>query len=155
MYASAMTVLERRDGEGGSYLDLAQCIVDHGARDSIVTDLEQLFRRVLFNVLVGNRDDHMRNHGFVREASGWRLAPAFDVNPSLSKLEHSLTLDGKFTQPSTGAVMATAELYRLTASRARSIFDEVRSALSGWREVAQQHGLGRLEVQRMERVIQA
>ena len=101
MYASAMTLLERRDGEeGASYLDLALFLQDKGAQGHIDEDLEQLYRRVVFNVMVGNRDDHPRNHGFIREASGWRLAPAFDVNPNLAKSEHSLTFDGKSAVPS-------------------------------------------------------
>jgi serine/threonine-protein kinase HipA len=51
-------------------------------------DLEQLFRRVIFNVAVGNRDDHLRNHGFIRELAGWRLSPAYDMNPNPAKSEH-------------------------------------------------------------------
>lgn len=79
MFASAMTLLERRDGQpGGSYLDLVEFIEDQGAQNCVAADLEQLFRRVVFNVLIGNRDDHLRNHGFIREATGWRLSPAYD-----------------------------------------------------------------------------
>ena len=95
MYASAMTLLEREDGAtNAGYLDIAEFIVNHGAQGYIGADLEQLFRRVAFNVLVGNRDDHLRNHGFIREPSGWRLSPAFDMNPNPNKIEHALTIDG-------------------------------------------------------------
>ena len=156
MYASAMTLLERRDGqEGGSYLDLAEFISDRGARNHIDEDLAQLFRRLLFNVLVGNRDDHLRNHGFIREPSGWRLSKAFDVNPSLAKAEHAITLDGKNTSPSVEPAMATAELYRLTNIQAQEVLAEVRQVLADWRAVADRNGLSRSEVQRMETVIQA
>ena len=156
MYASAMTLLERRDGqEGGSYLDLAEFIGDYGARNHIDEDLAQMFRRVIFNVLVGNRDDHLRNHGFIREPSGWRLSQAFDVNPSWAKAEHAITLDGKSATPSVERAMATAELYRLTPIKAQTILAEVRKVLADWRTVADQHGLGRSEVQRMETVVQA
>ncbi len=156
MYASAMTLLERRDGQdGGSYLDLAEFISDCGARSHIDEDLAQLFRRVLFNVLVGNRDDHLRNHGFIREPSGWRLSRAFDVNPSLAKAKHALTLDGRNATPSVQVVMATAELYRLTATQAQEVLAQVRKALADWRSEADRNGLGRSEVQRMETVIQA
>ena len=79
MFPSAMTLLERRDGAGGaSYLDLAELIADQGASKHVEEDLAQLFRRVVFNVLVSNRDDHLRNHGFLRVPSGWRLAPGRD-----------------------------------------------------------------------------
>jgi serine/threonine-protein kinase HipA len=156
MYASAMTLLERRDGQdGGSYLDLAEFISDRGARGHIDEDLAQLFRRVLLNVLVGNRDDHLRNHGFIREPSGWRLSKAFDVNPSLAKAEHALTLDGRNATPSVEAAMATAELYRLTTAQAQAVLAQVRKALADWRDEAERHGLARSEVQRMETVIQA
>lgn len=156
MYASAMTLLGKRDGEeGASYLDLAQFIMDEGAGKHVAQDLEQLFRRLVFNVLIGNRDDHLRNHGFIKEPSGWRLSPAFDINPSPVKAEHALTLDGVRAVPEVGRALGTAELYRLTAGQASCIEKEVREALSQWRTVADSVGLGRPEVQRMEAVIQA
>lgn len=156
MFASAMTLLERRDGQpGGSYLDLVGFIETQGARNYIDADLEQLFRRVVFNVLIGNRDDHMRNHGFIREATGWRLSPAYDMNPSPDKATHALTLDGHNAQPSLPAAVSCADMYRLSAMQAKSIVEEVQSVLAGWRDEAQLHGLSRLEIQRMESVIQA
>lgn len=154
MYASAMTLLERQDGgakaDGASYLDLAEFLANHGARDCIALDLEQLFRRVLFNVAVSNRDDHLRNHGFARARSGWRLAPAFDMNPSVAKAEHVLRLDGVSAQPDMEVVFRTARLYRVSPARAAQVRDEVRAAVSGWRTQADEAGLGRAEVQRME-----
>ena len=98
-FVSAMTLLERRDGEGGSYLEIAEFIQNHGARGVVEADLAQLLRRVLFNVLVGNTDDHLRNHGFVREATGWRLAPAFDLNPNPARRHHELRLDEASDEP--------------------------------------------------------
>ncbi len=78
-----MTLAGRHDHEDASYLDIARAIAELGAPAAIEEDLHQLFRRVVFNVMTANRDDHLRNHGFLRTAEGWRLAPAFDVNPSL------------------------------------------------------------------------
>ena len=69
-------------------------IADHGAPGRIRTDLAQLFRRAAFNVLTSHSDDHLRNHGFLRTGEGWRLAPAFDLNPVPGKPEHELSLDG-------------------------------------------------------------
>ncbi|WP_294769362.1 HipA domain-containing protein [uncultured Rhodoferax sp.] len=153
MYASAMTLLERQDGEaGGSYLDLAEFISDYGARHQVEADLHQLFRRVVFNVLVGNRDDHLRNHGFLRVPSGWVLSPAFDLNPSIAKAEHALTFDGKSAEPSITTVLSTAELYRLSDAHAQEILVDVQKAVAEWKAVASQLGLGRGEVQRMEAV---
>jgi serine/threonine-protein kinase HipA len=151
MFASAMTLLERRDGEGGaSYLDLAELIADQGASKHVEEDLAQLFRRVVFNVLVSNRDDHLRNHGFLRVPSGWRLAPAYDMNPSLEKHEHSLALDESSPEPRISTVVETAEFYRLTSKEAVRIVAQVRTAVSGWKATAQAIGLPRAEVQRME-----
>ncbi|MDR5757566.1 type II toxin-antitoxin system HipA family toxin [Caballeronia sp. LZ035] len=155
MYASAMTLLERQDGDAGaSYLDLVQFISDTGAQGHINEDLEQLFRRLLFNVIVGNRDDHLRNHGFIREPSGWRLSPAFDVNPNPYKADHALTLDGLNATPDVNAVMATAALYRLTDQRAEVVRKQVESAVAGWREEARRLSIPSFEVKQMENVIQ-
>lgn len=155
MFASAMTLLERRDGEDiGSYLDLAEFITDHGAQHHVAEDLEQLFRRAVFNVIVGNRDDHLRNHGFIREPTGWRLSPAYDVNPNQLKAEHSLTLDGVSAAPDVATVLKTAELYRLEPSRAEEIIEEVKAAVAKWRQAAEQIGCGREEVLRMKDVFQ-
>lgn len=152
MYASAMTMLEHRDGEdGASYLELALFLQDQGAQGHIDEDLEQLYRRVIFNVMVGNRDDHLRNHGFIREPSGWRLSPAFDVNPNLAKADHSLTFDGKSATPSLKLVKETADFYRCD-DRAQHIIDEVHTAVREWRQEAQRLGLPGIEIKRMESV---
>ena len=156
MYASAMTLLERQDGEAGaSYLDLAEFISDHGAKGHIDEDLAQLFRRLLFNILVGNRDDHLRNHGFIREPSGWRLSPAFDINPNTAKQTHALAIDSKNTEPDIRVAMDQAGLYRLDQKAAQSMLDEVRNAIADWRTEARKLQLPAVEVQRMESVIQA
>lgn len=155
MYCSAMTLLERRDGvRYGSYLDLVQAIEDFGPLGRVSADLEQLFRRAVFNVLMGNRDDHLRNHGFLREPTGWRLSEAFDVNPNLSKSEHALTLDGKSAEPDVLRVVATAEHYRLTPADAHRILADIRKELSSWKDMAQAHGLPGAEIKRMTAVIQ-
>jgi serine/threonine-protein kinase HipA len=76
-----MTLLGRSDGDEApaSYLDLAEVIARHGAHPA--RDLEELWRRIAFNVCVSNVDDHLRNHGFLLGESGWSLAPAYDMNP--------------------------------------------------------------------------
>ncbi len=154
MFVSAMTLLERQDGQAGaSYVDLAQLISDQGAQNHINTDLEQLYRRVVFNVLVGNRDDHLRNHGYLREKTGWRLAPAFDMNPNLYKHEHALTLDGNVAAPSMKAVRDTAEdYYRLTRAQANFIEKQVTDVVKEWQNRADKLGMPRFEVQQMAKV---
>lgn len=154
MFASAMTQLEFTDGQtGASYLDLAEFICDHGAQGHIKTDLEQLFRRVLFNIRIGNRDDHLRNHGFVRTATGWRLAPAYDVNPNPYKDAHALTLDGISQEPDVEIALAQADLYQLTTNQAKAILAEVDSSVKEWRQEAARSGLGDVEIGMMQRVI--
>ena len=83
-YASAMTLLGYTDGassnNGVSYLELVEFISQHGA--NVEKDLEELWKRIVFNVLISNTDDHLRNHGFILTQKGWVLSPAFDLNPN-------------------------------------------------------------------------
>lgn len=156
MFVSAMTLLERQDGESGaSYIDLVELLSDQGTQNNINSDLEQLYRRVVFNVLVGNRDDHLRNHGCLRTKTGWKLAPAFDMNPNPHKHEHALTLDGNVATPSLKAVRSTAvDFYRLTPARADTIEKEVIDVVKTWQERANKLGMSRMEIQQMSSVFQ-
>ncbi len=155
MFASAMTLLERRERDPeATYLDLAEFIANQGAPDRIAEDLEQLFRRVAFNVLIGNRDDHLRNHAFIREKNGWQLAPAYDVNPNPSKAEHALRLDDSSVIPDIEAVRRTADYYRLSGIAADTILNEVREAIGAWWGEAGQLGMSRMEIDLMGRVTQ-
>jgi serine/threonine-protein kinase HipA len=149
LYASAMTLTGRRDHEDASYLDIARAIAELGDPAAIETDLRQLFRRVVFNVLTANRDDHLRNHGFLRSARGWRLAPAFDVNPEPRKHEHALAFDDAQRAPDLEIVRETAQYYRLAAADADAIVDEVAAAVAGWRDLAGQAGLAGEELERI------
>jgi len=153
LYASAMTLLARSDGDAGSYLDIAQALQDYGDPATLRLDLEQLYRRVLFNAMIGNRDDHLRKHGFVRGDRGWSLAPAFDVNPNPDRDEHVLTLDQLSGAPNIATIRATKGLYRLGSSAAARIEKEVRAALAGWPEVAQQLGISRREIEQLATII--
>jgi serine/threonine-protein kinase HipA len=146
-YASAMTLLRKGQSEGTSYLELAQFLRAHGDAAQVDADLEQLFRRVAFNVAVGNRDDHLRNHGFVLGAAGWRLAPAFDVNPNIDKAEHVLNIDDADHRPSLQLVQSTAAFYGLEPSRARQILEEVVEGVDGWKEAARRAGIARADVE--------
>ncbi len=145
-FASAMTLLRKERSEGTSYLELAQFL--RAECDSVHTedDLEQLFRRVAFNVAVGNRDDHLRNHGFLLGQSGWRLAPGFDVNPNVDKADHVLNIDDTDNRPSLETVLATASFYGLSADRGKRIVEEVASAVDGWEHAAREVGIARADV---------
>ena len=146
-YASAMTLLRKEHSEGTSYLELAQFLRSNGDGANVNADLEQLFRRVAFNVAVGNRDDHLRNHGFILDATGWRLAPSFDVNPNIDKAEHVLNIDDSDNRPSLQTVVATSEFYGLSDASAKQIIEEVASAVDGWQDVARKTGIARGDVE--------
>ena len=148
-YSSAMTVLRKEDGQNGSYLELAEFLQRNGAKGQITNDLAQLFRRVVFNVAVGNRDDHLRNHGFILTQRGWRLSPAFDMNPSIDKAEHTLALDDDDRQPDIDTVLSTAELYALSPKAANDIVDEVRNVVGNWRILAAKSGIARADIELM------
>lgn len=149
-YASALTLLRRADSEGASYLEIAEFLQNQGDPQGLEAELEQLFRRVLFNVMCGHRDDHLRNHGFLLGPGGWRLAPAFDMNPLAHKDTHVLCLDEADPHPSVATVLETHEFYRLSASRAQQIAHDLAEVIDGWRTLTQQEGLARLEIAQME-----
>lgn len=146
-YASAMTLLRKEQSEGTSYLELAQFLRANGDAAQVDADLAQLFRRVAFNVAVGNRDDHLRNHGFILGTNGWRLAPAFDVNPNIDKAEHVLNIDDADNRPSLQLVLSTAAFYGLEPDRARQILEEVVAVVDVWQEAARHAGIARADVE--------
>lgn len=153
LYVSAMTRLAKTESEGTSYLDLVETIESEGSSTQINQQLEQLFRRVLFNILMGNRDDHLRNHGFLRVGNGWTLSPAFDVNPNPDKSVHVLAIDGSDATPDSGLLMATADFYRLSPKVASVIEQQVRHAVRDWETKAKKLGLRNSEIDLMQEVI--
>ena len=148
-YSSAMTVLRKADGQNGSYLELAEFLQKNGARGHIADDLSQLFRRVAFNVAVGNRDDHLRNHGFILTPSGWRLAPAFDMNPNIDKADHVLAIDDNDCRPDLDTVLLTAPLYSLDSQAASKIVADVRAVVVGWQRLATMRDISRADIELM------
>ncbi len=151
--ASAMTLLERQDGdsggEGASYLELAELLRRLGARTS--ADLEQLWRRIVFFICVSNTDDHLRNHSFLLTPRGWTLSPAYDVNPA--PLGDGLTLNVSESDNAQDLELAreVAPHFRLTSARAEEVVTEVVGAVRGWRQVARDRGLSRSEREQMQR----
>lgn len=146
-YASAMTLLRKEESEGSSYLELAHFLRSQGDGTHTAADLAQLFRRVAFNIAVGNRDDHLRNHGFVLASTGWRLAPAFDVNPNIDKADHVLNIDDTDNSPDLKTVINTAEFYGLSTLQAKQTVEEVFEATHHWREIARQVGIPKADIE--------
>ena len=119
-YASAMTMLGAADGDGDhSYLEIAEFIAANSAEAE--KDLRELWGRMVFSELVGNTDDHLRNHGFLLTKKGWRLSPMFDVNPNPYGGEGAIDK---------GDIFKDAAYYRLTASQARRRYEEIKAVVS-------------------------
>lgn len=152
-FASAMALLDATQSEGHSYLDLITVIEAEGTSSSISDELEQLFRRVMFNILIGNRDDHLRNHGFLRVGNGWRLSPAFDVNPHPDRHDHVLAIDESDTSPDTALLLSTSSYYRLSRPASRAIAERVCAVVRGWEKRARTLGLRSAEIDVMRGVI--
>jgi len=151
LFASAMTLLGTQDHADASYLEIAQAITDYGsrARQEMEQDLEQLFRRVVFNVMTAHRDDHLRNHGFLATANGWRLSPAYDLNPQPDMPEHVLAIDESGHEPILDLVHGSAEYYRVKPREGDAIIAEVSRVIADWRSVAQEVGIDRDEIETM------
>jgi len=141
--ASAMTHLEMVDGEteGASYLQLAEVLIQQGA--SPAADLEQLWRRIVFNVCISNIDDHLRNHAFLLAVDGWRLAPAYDMNPVPWGDGLSLNISDVDNAQDLALAREVAPYFRVKAARADVVVGDVVDAVRGWRSVAERWGLGR------------
>ncbi|MCW2949262.1 MAG: HipA protein [Thermoleophilia bacterium] len=149
-YVSAMTLLEATDGDRRSYVELAEAVELESPRVDV--DLEKLWRRVAFGLLVTNTDDHLRNHGFLRAGNGWRLSPMFDVNPNPEAAEPpelSTAIDLNDFDGTTDALFGVAESFRLTKTRALDVLREVVAATSQWRSAAAGCGLSRAAVEHM------
>ena len=136
LFASALTMTGRTGTAGADYIDIAQAVTDNVGPAHVRQDLAQLYRRMAFNVLAGNRDDHLRNHAFLRHADGWRLAPAFDLNPAREMREHATSVNGRVTAPDAADVLDVRSFYGLTERGARAIIGEVADAVGEWRSVA-------------------
>ena len=150
-FLSAMALLGVKDGEGSSYPEMVDALARHGAQAK--KDAHALYRRVAFNVLVSNVDDHLRNHGFLRvDKSGWTLSPAYDLNPVPADLKARVlttNIDLEEGTCSIDLLEASADYFALSLNEARAILKDVATATSSWRTVARQVGATAAEIHRM------
>ena len=151
-YASALTLLGRSDGDGAhngaSYLELAELLMRQGADTR--ADLEQLWRRIVFSIRVRNTDDHLRNHGFLLLPTGWRLAPAFDLNPEPVGRGLSLNIDEHDNALSMDLALSVAPLFRMDTTDAMATVAHIRSTVTDhWRSLAKDLELGQRQVDAM------
>ncbi|HEY2380777.1 MAG TPA: HipA domain-containing protein [Terriglobia bacterium] len=151
-FASAMTLLGKKDGDSGdtgvSYLDIAGFLIRNGAQ--VNKDLEQLWRRIVFNICVSNVDDHLRNQGFLLHKGGWVLSPAFDMNPSPTGDGLLLNISKDDNAQNLDLVRSVAPFFRVKGGRAENIIAEVLKSVGDWHQIAQQNGLAHREIDRME-----
>ncbi len=150
-FLSAMSMLGAKDNEPHSYLEIAYSLAQHGGNPN--QDMEELWRRIVFTVLISNTDDHLRNHGFLYERhKGWRLSPAYDINPVPMELKSRiLSTSINYDDPtaSLDTALSVIDDFRIDKDRAHEIIREVALAVSEWRNVAKRLGFKKAELDRM------
>lgn len=151
-FVSAMSMLGARDNETHSYLEIAEALRRYGASPN--EDLQQLWRRIVLNVLISNADDHLRNHGFLYEGpKGWRISPAYDMNPvpvDVKPRVLSTAIDLDDPSASLDLAFSVSEYFGLKDKDARSVAAEIGEVVSAWRQEAANQGLSKAEIERMQ-----
>ena len=146
-FASAMTLLGFSDGDDAAaehgYLDMVDFILQHCT--DVEINLQELYRRVAFNVCIGNSDDHFRNHGFLLTAKGWVLSPAYDMNPTLNEYQ-SLLITSASNRADLHILQDACEDYMLGRKVAEGIIREVANVVKDWRSLAMRLGIPQREM---------
>jgi serine/threonine-protein kinase HipA len=150
MYVSAATMLGAAPGDPGehSYTEVVDALRQHGSQPA--ADIEQLWRRIAFSILITNVDDHLLNHGFLHVNRGqWRLAPAFDVNPFPERLRELKTWISEDAGPEATieALMSVTAYFRILPGRAKTILAEVEEAVAAWRDEGRALGMTAAELE--------
>ncbi|MFT4275710.1 MAG: HipA domain-containing protein [Rhodopseudomonas sp.] len=150
-FLSAMAMLGAKDGERGSYPEIVDALARHSAQGK--TDAHALYRRVAFNVLISNVDDHLRNHGFLwLGTAGWSLSPAYDINPVPADLKARVlttNIDLDEGTCSLDLLEQASEYFALTLPQARAIIKQVATVTATWRDTAKAVGARSAEITRM------
>ncbi|NEW80484.1 MAG: HipA domain-containing protein [Gelidibacter sp.] len=150
-FASAMTLLGKseesiRDNQG-SYLEIAEFIQTYGT--NIEENLQQLWKRIVFNIAISNTDDHLRNHGFLLTNAGWVLSPAYDINPSVEKDGLALNIDMENNALNINLAKSVGTYFRLNESQMEQIIQEVAKAVITWKLTASKLGIPKKEQEMM------
>ena len=151
-FLSAMSMIGANENQPHSYLELADAIRQHGA--DVRKDLKELWRRILFSVLVSNVDDHLRNHGFLYDTGkrGWRLSPAYDLNPVPVDIRPrilSLMIDDRDSSASFDLTVGVGDYFGLVEDDMRAVVAELVNSISTWRDEARRIGASTEEINRM------
>ena len=147
-FASAMTLLGLSDGSnaqtGNGYLDIVDFILQSCCQ--VEDNLRQLYRRVAFNIAIGNTDDHFRNHGFLLTPRGWTMSPAYDMNPTTNEYQ-SLLITSSTNKSDLNLLLEASEEYMIGKEEATKIIQEVTDAVKGWRRIAAMLGIAKREME--------
>jgi serine/threonine-protein kinase HipA len=150
-FVSAMSMLDARDNEARSYLEFVDILRQHGA--AAKEDMHGLWRRIVFSIMISNTDDHLRNHGFLWAGpAGWRLSPAYDLNPVPTDIKPRVLTTAIDLDDGTASLKLAydvASYFELNSGEARAIAREVGKAVSSWRKVAAKLELTKAEIDRM------
>lgn len=139
-FVSALTMLGLHEGnaDGRSYHEITEILRQYGSSGDISADARQFYRRMVFNALCHNTDDHLRNHGFLWDGRGWRLSPAYDIvpQPVVESAPHALTLriGPEQSVPTKDAFRAVAPYFALSTGEARNLLHEIQTVTAGWVE---------------------
>ncbi len=154
-FASAMTLLGLTDGcdakTGNGYLDIVDFILQNCC--DVEANLRQLYRRVAFNIAIGNSDDHFRNHGFLLTPKGWTLSPAYDMNPTLNDYQ-ALMINSTTNQADLNILLDSSDEYMIGRKEAETIIEEVKSGVRQWKYIANRLGITKREMAVYEQVYQ-
>jgi len=150
LYASAATLLgvAAASAEEHFYTEIVDALRVHGA--AVQKDIDELWRRIAFSILITNVDDHLHNHGFLHVERGlWRLAPAFDLNPFPERVRELKTWVSADTGPEATieALRSVTTYFRIPATRAKTILREVVDAVATWRAAGRKLGMTELELE--------
>ena len=151
-FASAMTMTgyteEQLRDASPSYLEIAEFIQFNGARPE--KDLSQLWRRIVFNIMISNTDDHLRNHGFLLTDKGWTLSPAYDLNPDVGKTGISLNIYTSDNSLDLDLARSVGDYFLLDKNKMSIIIDEIRSVIRTWPSLAKKLKIPQAEQNMME-----
>jgi serine/threonine-protein kinase HipA len=150
-FLSAMSMLGAKDNEEHSYLEIAYAIAQYGSTPE--KDLAELWRRMVFTILISNTDDHLRNHGFLHDGQkGWRLSPVYDINPTPFEVKPrvlSTAIDFTSREASLETALSVIKEFRLGKEDAHAIIRAVFSAVRDWRSGARTLGIGQGQIAHM------
>jgi serine/threonine-protein kinase HipA len=150
-FLSAMSMLDARDNEAHSYLEFVDVLRQHGAEPK--RDMHALWRRIVFSILISNTDDHLRNHGFLWAGSaGWRLSPAYDLNPVPADVKPRVLTTAIDLDDGTASLKLAydvASYFELKPAEARAIARAVGTVVTDWRKEATRLSLSKPELDRM------